>query len=120
QSPELMHGLGNLLQNAIEFARSEVTVTVRWTDRRVTMTIRDDGPGFAPGVLEQVGEPYLSGGVQGRHDKVAPMGLGVFISQTLLGRTGASLRFANGSSGGGEVVVTWSRAALQAEPPGAL
>ena len=116
-SPELVHGLGNLLQNAIEFAHSEVRVTVRWSDRRISLKIRDDGPGFAPGLLDHLGEPYLSGGEnQGRIGKGEPMGLGVFIAQTLLGRTGAHLSFGNSQDGGAEVTITWSRAALESEP----
>jgi two-component system sensor histidine kinase RegB len=117
-SPELVHGLGNLLQNAIEFARSEVRVTVRWSERRVSLKIRDDGPGFAPGLLDHLGEPYLSGGeTQGRIGSGEPMGLGVFIAQTLLGRTGAQLSFGNGQEGGAEVTIAWNRSALESEPP---
>ena len=109
-----MHGLGNLLQNAIEFARSEVRVTVRWSERRVSLKIRDDGPGFAPGLLDHLGEPYLSGGeTQGRIGSGEPMGLGVFIAQTLLGRTGAQLSFGNGQDGGAEVTIAWNRSALE-------
>ena len=116
-SPELIHGLGNLLQNAIEFARSEVRVGIGWTDRHVSVVIQDDGPGFAPGLLGQIGEPYLSGGIQGRTGKGEPMGLGVFIAQTLLGRTGATLHFRNRlDGGGGEVTIEWSRSAFEAEP----
>jgi two-component system sensor histidine kinase RegB len=113
-SPELLHGLGNLLQNAIEFARSEVQVIVRWNDRHVRLVIRDDGPGFDPGLLDHLGEPYLSGGPQGRTGD--SMGLGVFIAQTLLGRTGAQLSFGNGQNGGGEVTIVWNRTTLEAEP----
>jgi len=117
-SPELVHGLGNLLQNAIEFARSEVRVTVRWSERRVSLKIRDDGPGFAPGLLDHLGEPYLSGGEnQGRIGSGEPMGLGVFIAQTLLGRTGAQLSFGNGQDSGAEVTIAWNRSALESEPP---
>jgi two-component system sensor histidine kinase RegB len=112
-SPALLHGLGNLLQNAIEFARSEVRIRVAWDDRQVMVTIQDDGPGFAPGVLDRLGEPYMSGGDQGRALGGEPMGLGVFISQTLLERTAARLHFANGANGGGEVTVTWDRNRLQ-------
>ncbi|HET6222974.1 MAG TPA: ActS/PrrB/RegB family redox-sensitive histidine kinase, partial [Dongiaceae bacterium] len=115
-SPELIHGLGNLLQNAIEFARGEVRVAIHWDERYVSLVIQDDGPGFAPGLLDHIGEPYLSGGVQGRTGKGEPMGLGVFIAQTLLGRTGATLHFGNGAKGGGEVTISWSRAALEADP----
>jgi two-component system sensor histidine kinase RegB len=113
-SPELLHGLGNLLQNAIEFARSEVRVIVRWDDRHVRLVVRDDGPGFDPGLLDHLGEPYLSGGPQGRTGD--SMGLGVFIAQTLLGRTGAQLSFGNSQNGGGEVTIVWNRTSLEAEP----
>jgi two-component system, sensor histidine kinase RegB len=113
-SPELVHGLGNLLQNAIEFARAEVRVIVRWNDRHVRLVIRDDGPGFDPGLLDHLGEPYLSGGPQGRARD--SLGLGVFIAQTLLGRTGAQLSFGNGQNGGGEVTIVWNRTTLEAEP----
>src|SRR5215468_12480092 len=116
-SPELIHGLGNLLQNAIEFARAEVRVTARWGDRRISLKIQDDGPGFAPGLLDHLGEPYLSGGEeQGRIGTGEPMGLGVFIAQTLLGRTGAQLSFGNGQDGGAEVTIAWNRATLESEP----
>jgi two-component system, sensor histidine kinase RegB len=119
-SPELLHGLGNLLQNAIEFARSEVRVTARWSERRISLKIQDDGPGFAPGLLDHLGEPYLSGGEeQGRIGTGEPMGLGVFIAQTLLGRTGAQLSFGNGQDGGAEVTIMWNRAALESEPSAA-
>ena len=81
--------------------------TVRWSDRRISLTIADDGPGFAPGLLDHLGEPYLSGGEQGRGTG-EPMGLGVFIAQTLLARTGALLSFGNGRDGGAEVTIVGS------------
>jgi two-component system sensor histidine kinase RegB len=40
------------------------------------------------------------------------MGLGVFISQTLLERTGATISF--GNNDGAEVVIRWPRAMLEA------
>jgi len=42
------------------------------------------------------------------------MGLGIFIAQTLLERTGARLDFANLPEGGAHIVVRWPRAALEA------
>ncbi len=91
-------------------------MTVRWSDRRVRLVVRDDGPGFPPGVLDHLGEPYLSGGSQDRTRQGEPMGLGVFIAQTLLGRTGAQLSFGNGQGGGAEVTIAWDRATLETEP----
>lgn len=123
RSPSLVHGLGNLIQNAVQFARSEVRVVMRWTDSHISVSILDDGPGFDPGLLEHLGEPYLSSGSAGRASDSVPgqqgeadqgggdhMGLGVFIAQNLLERTGARLSFGNQLNGGAEVTATWRRA----------
>jgi len=44
--PELLHGLGNLLHNAIEFAEKSVSVRLDWDAEKVTVAIVDDGPGI--------------------------------------------------------------------------
>jgi len=110
RSPEIMHGLGNLIQNAVTFAQHEVIVTTDWTDREITVEVVDDGPGFSANVLARIGEPYISGrgGGEAQH-----MGLGIFIAQSLLERTGARLGFGNLAEGGAQVMVEWPRAALE-------
>ena len=87
RSPEILHGLNNLIQNAVQFARREVTVTTYWDARRVTVEITDDGPGFMLHLLGRLGEPYLST----RSGAADHMGLGIFIAQSLLERSGAHL-----------------------------
>jgi two-component system sensor histidine kinase RegB len=114
RSPEIFHGLGTLLQNAIQFARSRVDIDVAWTAGDATVTIRDDGPGFPADVLAEIGEPYVSG----RAGRDGHMGLGVFIALTLLGRTGAALAFDNwrregGAPAGARVVIRWDRGKLE-------
>ncbi|HUK59396.1 MAG TPA: ActS/PrrB/RegB family redox-sensitive histidine kinase [Stellaceae bacterium] len=111
--PEIMHGLGNLIQNAAQFAKTEVAVTTSWSEDAVSVDIVDDGPGFAQQVLPRIGEPYISG----RVGETPHMGLGIFIAQSLLERTGARLDFANVAEGGAEVVVEWRRATLTAPEP---
>jgi len=108
RSPEIMHGLGNLVQNAVQFAMVEVTVRTQWDQHWVTVTVADDGPGFPTQVLSRLGEPYLSG----RDEDAEHMGLGIFIAETLLRRTGAKLHFTNGAEGGAVVRVRWPRRAL--------
>ncbi len=115
RSPELVHGLGNLIQNALQFARRKVRIAIRWDDAHIMVAVEDDGPGFEPGLLDHLGEPYLSGGAQGRAGEGEHMGLGIFIAQTLLQRTGATLRFANRRNGGAAVEVSWPRSALAAK-----
>ena len=115
--PELIHSLGNLLQNAIEFAREEVKVALAWNDRAVGVTISDDGVGFPPDLLDRLGDPYLSRG-GGGEDRAAErtgdhMGLGIFIAQQLIERSGGSVAFRNNAFGGAEVEITWPRSAFE-------
>jgi two-component system sensor histidine kinase RegB len=112
--PELLHGLGTLIENATQFARSEVRVAIRWDATQMTIAIQDDGPGFDPNMVDRLGEPYLSTGSQGRPGDGEHMGLGVFIAQNLLERTDARLHFGNRPEGGAEVTVTWPRAEVVA------
>jgi two-component system, sensor histidine kinase RegB len=111
--PELLHGLGSLLQNALEFARGTVRVEILWEAASVALTLVDDGPGFPSELLARLGEPYLSGGEQGRGTG-EHMGLGIFIADTLLARTGALVTLANRREGGAEAVVRWDRASIEA------
>lgn len=106
RDPAILHGIGNLIQNALQFARSRVTIVVHWELPGVSVRIADDGPGFPPHLLEQLGEPYLSS----RRDRDGHMGLGIFIAETLLAHSGARVRFANRRRGGAEATVTWDRA----------
>ena len=88
RSPEILHGLNNLIQNAVQFADREVTVTTFWDPATVTVEISDDGPGFLIHLLGRLGEPYLST----RAGAADHMGLGIFIAQSLLERSGADAR----------------------------
>ncbi len=108
---EIMHGLGNLIENAVEFSRQAVEVRVRWSEKQVAIDVLDDGPGFPPGLLAELGEPYLST----RRDE-GRLGLGLFIAKTLLERTGARVAFHNRQGGGAQVSVEWPRAILESLP----
>ena len=101
----ILYGVGNILENAVDFARSTVEVNAWWNTETVEIVISDDGPGIAPDMLNRIGEPYLSrrpsadddpeerqGGYQSEH---SGLGLGVFIARTLLERTGARVSFTN-------------------------
>jgi two-component system sensor histidine kinase RegB len=111
RSPEVMHGLHNLIQNAVQFARREVSVTTHWDRAAVSVEVADDGPGFPAHLLGRLGEPYLST----RAGAENHMGLGIFIAQSLLERSGADLTLDNLAEGGAHVVILWKRANLEAE-----
>jgi two-component system sensor histidine kinase RegB len=100
-TPELRHSLANLIDNAIQYAHSEVLITLQPSGSGLTLVIEDDGPGFSAEVLDWLGEPFLST----RRDE-GGLGLGIFIANTLLARTGAKVHFDN-TEEGARVTVTW-------------
>lgn len=121
RNPGVLYGLGNLVENAIDFAASKVDVDARWSDDEVRIVIADDGAGFPPNVLEQLGEPFVTtrpaqGWRQEAPDEHIGMGLGFFIAKTLLERSGATLDLANRPQGGAVVTVTWPRAKFEQTP----
>jgi two-component system sensor histidine kinase RegB len=113
--PEILHAFGNLLQNAIEFAQQEVRVTIAWTFDQVEIVVTDDGPGFPATLLDRLGDPYLSSTARGESESREGdhMGLGIFIAQNLIERTGGSVGFQNNPPHGAEVTVTWLRDSLE-------
>ncbi|HEX9322964.1 MAG TPA: ActS/PrrB/RegB family redox-sensitive histidine kinase [Xanthobacteraceae bacterium] len=121
-NPAIIYGLGNLVENAVDFARERVDVAARWSDGEVVIAIADDGPGFAPEILDRIGEPYLTsrGRPPGGEGEISGLGLGVFIAKTLLERTGAALSFANRAAPehGASVRVRWRREDYERPGPG--
>jgi two-component system sensor histidine kinase RegB len=115
----VIYGLGNLVENAVDFARAAVTVEWRWNDQEVTFIITDDGPGFPAEIIDRIGEPYMS--TRQGAERGGGLGLGLFIAKTLLERSGASLSFRNASGPGeGAVVeISWPRALFLASAPAA-
>lgn len=118
RNPGILYGLGNLVENAIDFAESRVRIDAWWTRDLVTISIEDDGPGFSPAILDRLGDPYLRGRPTERrtkNDSQAGLGLGLFIAKTLLERSGATVETFNVSPPrtGAVVRVTWARSALE-------
>ncbi|MDE2361635.1 MAG: ActS/PrrB/RegB family redox-sensitive histidine kinase [Hyphomicrobiales bacterium] len=117
RSPGVLYGLGNFVENAVDFARSRVDIEARWTEAKVSVLIRDDGPGFAPEILTQLGEPYVTTRAADRRAKIdesSGLGLGLFIAKTLLERSGAAVRIGNRSdASGARIAIEWPRAAFE-------
>lgn len=97
--PELIHGLRNLIQNAVDFAGSQVWVDMEWTGHQIRIRIVDDGAGFPPHLINRIGDPFVRQRREPQQEGLRPeyegMGLGLFIAKTLLERSGAVLTFAN-------------------------
>ena len=119
RNPAILYGVGNILENAVDFARTTVEVNAWWNADSVEIVISDDGPGIAPDMLKRIGEPYLSrrpsaDEAQNGH---SGLGLGVFIARTLLERTGAKVSFTNRifPDHGAVVQIGWPRDRFEAD-----
>jgi len=101
RQPEIIHGLRNLAQNAVDFAERNVWITASWTDDTIRITLADDGAGFPADMIGRLGDPFLRrrrfGIDASQRPEYEGMGLGLFIAKTLLERTGAVLTFSNAS-----------------------
>lgn len=124
--PEIIHGVRNLVQNAVDFARTTVHVEIRWTPTAINIRISDDGAGYSSSVLNRIGEPFVKRKRALEDRKQRPgyegMGLGLFIAKTLLERSGARLTFSNGGAraitgepGGAIIELEWPRAAIEVD-----
>ncbi|SFC81659.1 sensor histidine kinase RegB [Tropicimonas isoalkanivorans] len=128
--PEIIHGLRNLVQNAVDFSVDTVWVDARWTDDKIIIRIADDGRGFPPHAIGRIGDPFMrirkTQAERARRPEYEGMGLGLFIAKTLLERSGAQLTFSNGADpflteserparSGAIVEVMWPRAGLSIE-----
>ncbi|WP_170396895.1 sensor histidine kinase RegB [Ruegeria arenilitoris] len=130
RKPEIIHGLRNLIQNAVDFARANVWVEAEWTTDQITINIMDDGRGYPSQMIGRIGDPFMRRRRAESDQRTRPgyegMGLGLFIAKTLLERSGAELQFANGSDPyqnlsdkkdrrGAIVQVSWPRNLIDAQ-----
>jgi len=116
RNPAILYGVGNILENAVDFARQAVEVNAWWNNEIVEIVISDDGPGIAPDILKRIGEPYLSRRPSDDEGERSGLGLGVFIARTLLERTGAKVSFTNRTfpDHGAVVHIAWPRERFEA------
>jgi two-component system sensor histidine kinase RegB len=122
--PEIIHGMRNLVQNAVDFANETVWVETKWSDDKISVRIVDDGAGFPTHLIGRIGDPFMRRRRSEKEKSTRPeyegMGLGLFIAKTLLERSGAELNFANGTSQKNEtkcgaiVEVVWPREKIDA------
>jgi len=128
RAPELLHGLGNIIENAADFANLLVEISAGWDATYLYVAVTDDGPGFAPEIFEALGEPYITS----RPGQRAPgetemnpqalaehegMGLGFFIAKVLLEQTGGMVKAVNPPGGGAQVQIRWPRGVIDGPQP---
>ncbi|HQX85807.1 MAG TPA: ATP-binding protein, partial [Aestuariivirga sp.] len=125
RNPAIAYGLANLLENAVDFAQTKVSIVAQWSKLKVSLLISDDGPGFEQGIFDRLGDPFVTTrpgygvddeGEKGRHEG---MGLGFFIAKTLLERSGATVSLANRPlpEHGAVIQLSWPRSTVDLGSP---
>ena len=102
RSPAILYGLGNLVENAVDFAKARVEIAVRWSEQDVAVTISDDGPGFPPEILARIGEPYVTSRRRSRRPRARRAGSASASSspRRCWSAPGATLAFLNRPAAG--------------------
>ncbi|MCE1236174.1 MAG: ActS/PrrB/RegB family redox-sensitive histidine kinase [Hyphomicrobiales bacterium] len=119
RNPAILYGLGNIVENAVDFAESRVVLSLDWNDREVSVVVSDDGPGFSSSVLARLGEPWVTTReplTSAEDDETGGgLGLGFFIAQTFLIRSGARVECENRRfpEHGARIRVFWPRSLWQ-------
>lgn len=97
----------SVLENAREASPAGIGLTVRCIGDWLSLTVTDQGPGFPPEMLANLGKPYQSS--KGR----AGGGLGLFLVVNVLRKLGGRVHAANKPTGGAEVSLELPLASLQ-------
>jgi len=99
--------LGNLLDNALKYGKSALLV-VDDAPERLTIRVRDRGPGIPEPELERVFEPFYR--LEGSRSRdTGGTGLGLSIARQIAQVHGGSLHLRNLPQGGLEAVLTLPR-----------
>ena len=106
--PDIKYALETLLDNADDYANNVITLDISWNATHIVVKLADDGPGFRPSVMADVGQPWNSS----RQGTAGHRGLGLFLAQTIVEGRGGSLIVSNQKSGGAEITITMPLARL--------
>jgi two-component system sensor histidine kinase RegB len=99
----------NVLDNALEASPEWLQLEARREADTLRLIVRDAGPGFASGMLEQFGKPYQS--TKGRPGG----GLGLFLVLNVARTLGGTVQARNRPEGGAEIELNLPLAAIALE-----
>lgn len=97
--PTLEQAVINLLNNAANASGKTVAIEANWDDSRLTIDIRDQGPGFPDNIL-------ALGGSQPLPPHAAGSGIGLMLTRTAVEQSGGTLELRNLPGGGAQARIS--------------
>ncbi|SEQ82700.1 ATP-binding protein [Sphingobium sp. YR768] len=107
--PVIRQAVTNLLDNAREAGASYINMMISRDSQWLHITVRDNGKGFSPDMLADVGKPYRSS--KGRQGG----GLGLFLVVNVVRKLGGRVDASNGADGGAMIQLRLPFATLALE-----
>jgi signal transduction histidine kinase len=90
----------NLVDNSIRSGAKNIWIELRQVDKRVTVTVADDGPGVPADVVHRIFDPFFTTRVEGEGT-----GLGLHLSRRIAQECGGELRYEPRPGGGARFVM---------------
>lgn len=94
---DLIELLGNLIDNAFKYAKSEISIKLGQMDQHWLIVVEDDGQGVDESSIEQL---TIRGSRLDENDQVNGSGLGIAISQAVCESYLGSIEFSRSTRGG--------------------
>jgi two-component system sensor histidine kinase RegB len=107
--PVIRQAVTNLLDNAREAGATYINMMISRDSQWLHITVRDNGKGFSPDMLADVGKPYRSS--KGRQGG----GLGLFLVVNVVRKLGGRVDASNGADGGAMIQLRLPFATLALE-----
>ena len=98
--PTLDQSLINLLNNSADAAPEDIEINVQWDQHKATVTIADRGSGIPETIRQKLGQPFVS-----TKGKDKGMGLGLFLSNATISRSGGTIQLFDREGGGTTTVI---------------
>lgn len=105
----LRQGVFNVLDNAFEVSPDWIRFVASCEGETLVLSVTDQGPGFVPEVLSQIGRPYRS-----TKERLAG-GLGLFLVFNVVRKLGGTVVARNRRGGGAEIEMSLPLASLAIE-----
>ena len=96
--PTLDQSLINVLNNSADASPNDIAIEIEWDQQQVSIAIADRGSGIAPSIRQQLGQPFVS-------NKGKGLGLGLFLSNATISRSGGTIQLFDRDSGGTLTVI---------------